>query len=329
VSEYSQIQRLIIILQQLSIGRSLTTEELLQRFERRVSKRTLQRDLITLSEAGIPLLSEKSRGNENLWYLDSRFNNFVPIPLGLNEYLAAHTLKENLKVFNNTVLEKDVKSFMAKIEQILPSSVFLDSRKGIAESFFEQYSAGLFDYSPHNETIETLIESIIEKKICKVTYTKPGSDTAKTYKIEPVKLVNYSGALYTIVFIQKHHAYIILAVQRIQSIQLLDEEQGQNHHFNEDDFWQGKFGLFPGEQTEVVLKFSPATRYHIEGRQWHASQVMETTEDGEIVLTLTVGLSPELISWILGWHENVKVVKPIKLKKRIAEHLGNTLKLYS
>lgn len=325
----SQIHRLLVILQQLSLGRSLTTQDLLGRFNNQISKRTLQRDLNILSDCGIPLLSKKRKGNENLWYLDSRFKNFIPIPLGLNEYLAAYTLKENLKVFNNTALEKDVKSFMSKIEQILPSSVFLDARKGIAESFFEQYSAGLFDYSPHNDTIETLIESIFEKKICRVTYAKPGTDSAKTYKIEPVKMVNYSGALYTIVFIQRHHTYIMLAVHRIQSIQLLDEPQGQNHHFSEDDFWQGKFGLFPGEQTEVMLKFSPNIRHHIEGRQWHASQIMENTEDGELTLTLTVGLSPELISWILGWHENVKVIKPIKLKKQIAEHLEKTLKLYS
>ena len=329
MSEQPQILRLLRILQYLSMGQKLSTTSLLHKFEHSISRRTLQRDFITLSEAGIPIISEKLQGNENLWFLDSRFKNFIPIPLVINEYFAAQTLKENLKIFRNTVLEKDVKSFLRKIEQILPSSVFLDTRKGIAESFFEQYSAGLYDYSPHNETIEILIESIIEKKICEVTYIKPGVDSTKTYRIEPVKMVNYNGALYTIVFIQKHHAYIMLAVQRIESIQLLGGPQGQNHHFDENEFWQGKFGLFPGEQTEVVLKFSPAIRHHIEGRQWHASQVMECQENGDLLLTLTVGLSPELISWILGWHEQVKVVKPLQLKKQIRGFLEKTLNLYS
>ena len=324
-----QILRLLRILQFLSMGQKLSTTSLLLKFEHDISRRTLQRDFITLSEAGIPIVSEKIQGNENIWYLDSRFKNFIPIPLGLNEYLAAHALKENLKVFSNTALDKDVATFMTKIEQILPSSVFLDSRKGIAESFFEQYSAGLFDYSPHNRTIETLIGAILDKKICRVTYYRPGAATEKSYEIEPVKMVFYNGALYTIAFIQKHHSYIMLAVQRIKESEVLNEPQGQNHQLDQNDFWQGKFGLFPGEQTEVVLKFSSTIRHHIEGRQWHASQVVENSIDGDLLLNLKVGLSPELISWILGWHQHVKVIKPIKLRKKIQDYLGKTLKLYS
>ncbi len=328
MEEFSQIQRLLLIVQQLSLGRSLTTQDLVDRFDSTVSKRTLQRDLNILSEAGIPICSEKGRGNENIWYLDSRFKNFIPIPIEINEYLAAHTLKENLKVFRNTALEKDVKSLLSKIEQIIPNDVFLDSRKGIAESFFEQYSAGLFDYSPHNEIIEILINGILNKKICRVTYFKPTSDSVKSYEIEPVKIVYYSGGLYTIAFIQKHHTYIMLAIQRIQSLELENKPQGQNHTFDEDEFWQGKFGLFPGEQTEVKLMFTNAIRHHIEGRQWHASQIFEDQSDGSLILSLKVGLSPELMTWILGWGEEVRVLKPLNLKKQIVDHLNNTLKLY-
>ncbi len=329
MSETPQLLRLLRILQYLSVGQKLSTSVLLSKFQQQVSRRTLQRDFITLSEAGIPVISEKIQGNENLWYLDSRFKNFIPIPLGMNEYLAAHTLKENLKIFRNTTLEKDVNSLMDKIEQILPSDVFLDTRKGVAESFFEQYSAGIFDYSPHNQAIESLISAIVEKKICRVTYFKPGAPSEKSYKIEPVKLVNYNGGLYTIAFIQRHHSYIMLAIQRMLSLDMLDEPQNQNHHFVEDDFWQGKFGLFPGEQAEVVLQFTKSIRHHIEGRMWHASQILNDVENGELTLTMNVGLSPELSSWILGWGEQVLVKKPVKLRKNIAQRLRSNLKLYS
>ena len=329
MEEFTQIQRLLLILQQLSLGRQLTSQNLLDRFEGTVSRRTLQRDLNTLSEAGIPIHSEKYKGNENTWYLDTRFKNFIPIPIGINEYLAAHTLKENLKIFRNTVLEEDITSLFSKIEQIVPSNVFLDSRKGMAESYFEQYSAGLFDYSPFNDIIESIIKAIIERNICKVSYFKPASDSIKSYNIEPVKIVNYNGGLYTIAFIQRHHSYIMLAVQRIQSITILEKPHGQNHTFNEDEFWQGKFGLFPGEQKEVKLQFSKSIKHHLEGRQWHASQSFNQEDDGSLILTMNVGLSPELITWISGWQEEVKVLKPLKLRKLIIDHLEKTIKLYS
>ena len=327
--ENSQIHRLLRILQILSLGQKLSTSSLLDKFENKISRRTLQRDFIALSEAGIPIYSEKLQGNENIWYLDTRFKNFIPIPIGINEYLAAHTLKENLKIFRNTALEEDITSLFSKIEQIVPSNVFLDSRKGLAESYFEQYSAGLFDYRPYNEIIESIIKAIIERKICKVSYFKPSSDSIKSYNIEPVKIVNYNGGLYTIAFIQRHHSYIMLAVQRIQSITILDKPQGQNHTFNEDEFWQGKFGLFPGEQKEVKLQFSKSIKHHLEGRLWHASQSFNHEDDGSLILTMNVGLSPELITWISGWQEEVKVLKPLKLRKLIIDHLEKTIKLYS
>jgi len=53
MGEFSQIQRLLRILQILSSGRKVTTTELLHRFDGRVSLWTLQRDLLALSEAVI------------------------------------------------------------------------------------------------------------------------------------------------------------------------------------------------------------------------------------------------------------------------------------
>ena len=53
MGEFSQIQRLLRILQILSSGRKVTTTELLHRFDGRVSLRTLQRDLLALTEAVI------------------------------------------------------------------------------------------------------------------------------------------------------------------------------------------------------------------------------------------------------------------------------------
>ena len=93
MGEFSQIQRLLRILQILSSGRKVTTTELLRRFQGGVSLRTLQRDLLALSEAGIPLVSEKTMANENAWSLMSQFRSFIQLPLETNEYLAAHILK--------------------------------------------------------------------------------------------------------------------------------------------------------------------------------------------------------------------------------------------
>ena len=313
MGEFSQIQRLLRILQILSSGRKVTTTELLHRFDGRVSLRTLQRDLLALSEAGIPLISEKTMANENAWTLMSRFRSFIPMPLETNEYLAAHILKANLKIFQKTPFEKEIQSLIDKIDQIVPEEVFLETESGKAQDLFENYSTGSFDYSPHGETINSLISAILHRNNCKVTYHNPYSGIEKSYPIEPEKLVYYNGGLYLIAYLRKYEKFRLLAIQRIKKLDLKEDWFPKDHHFDPDLFWKNKFGLFSADPVDVKLQFSKEIRHHIEGRSWHHSQEIEIDKDGDIILSMEVGLSPELISWIMGWSNHIHVLSPAEL----------------
>lgn len=329
MSDLSQIQRLIRILQILSSGRNVTTKNLHRRFDGKVSLRTLQRDLIALSEAGIPLVSEKTKANENAWSLMSHFRSFIPIPLETNEYLAAHILKANLKVFQKTPFEKEIKSLLQKIDQIVSEDVFLETESGGAENLFENYSAGLFDYSPYGETINDLISAIIHRTKCLVTYHNPYDQKDKTFHIEPEKMVYYNGGLYVIVYVWYYKSFIMLAIQRIKKLELLDDSFQEDHPFDAKEFWKGKFGLFSGEQVDVQLRFLKEVRHHIEGRIWHNSQNVELDKKGNLILKMKVGITPELITWILGWRMYVKVLAPGKLVDEITNNVEKIKQLYS
>ena len=328
MADYPQIHRLIRILQILSSGRKITTNDLFQRFDGRVSRRTLQRDLLTLSEAEIPLISEKTKSNENAWSLMSHFRSFVAVPLGTNEYLAAHILKSNLRIFEGTPFEKEIKSLIDKIDQIVPEDVFLEVKQAGAENLFENYSAGMFDYSPYGAIIDGLISTILNKTKCLVTYFNPIEAKDKTFYIEPEKMVYYGGALYAIVFVPRFKQYVLLAVQRIRNLRPSDEQFPKNHVFNENDFWSGRFGLFAAEKVEIMLRFSKEIRHHIEGRQWHPSQTMKNDKHGNLILEMNVGISPELVTWIMGWHMFVEVLQPQELIDEIKENLNRMKTLY-
>ena len=328
MSDYLQIHRLIRIIQILSSGRKITTNELLKRFEGKVSRRTLQRDLLTLSDANIPVISEKIRANENVWYLDSRFHSFIPIPIGVNEYLAAHILKDNLKVFRQTPFEKEIQSLIEKIDQIVPEEVFLETKATDLGRFFENYAVGIFEYSNFGEIIDNLIKAILHHVKCLVTYYSPEVNKPKTYYIEPEKMVYYNGGLYVIVYIRRFKKFILLAIQRIKKLKLLDEQFPDDHKFKEKDFWSGRFGLFTGELVNVKLRFAKEIRYHIEGRQWHSSQKFEDDENGNLILNMKVGSTPELITWILGWRYYIRVLEPDELVKEIKENIEKMRKKY-
>jgi predicted DNA-binding transcriptional regulator YafY len=108
----------------------------------------------------------------------------------------------------------------------------------------------------------------------------------------------------------------------------MDETFPKDHPFNPDLFWKNKFGLFSADQVEVKLQFSKEIRHHIEGRIWHHSQEINLEKNGSLVLSMKVGISPELIAWILGWNKHVKVLSPIKLIEEIQENVKEIQQLY-
>ena len=328
MTELTQIERILRIIQILSAGSRLTTSALLTRFEGDVSLRTLQRDFQKIQVAGIPLLSRKTKANENEWYLDSAFRSFLPRTLGLNEYLASYILRENLKVFRNTNFSTEIDSLIEKIEQIVPDDVFLKTEEIDPSQLYENYSAGMYDYSGSNELIADLIKSILEKRNCFVRYYNANEEKHKGFYIEPRRLVYYSGSLYVVGYIRRFDNFVLLAVQRIHKLKIQDTVFPEEPLFDAQSFWAGKFGLFSAESNQVRLKFKKGIRHHIEGRTWHPSQSFGSDSEGNLFLEMTVGLTPELISWILGWSYYVKVHKPPELIDMVKERIQAMANIY-
>jgi predicted DNA-binding transcriptional regulator YafY len=50
--------------------------------------------------------------------------------------------------------------------------------------------------------------------------------------------------------------------------------------------------------------------------------------DGSMILTMEVPLSPELFTWIIGWHEGIKVISPDRLADGILIKLKMVIKMY-
>jgi len=101
-----------------------------------------------------------------------------------------------------------------------------------------------------------------------------------------------------------------------------------------NDFWSQEFGMFTGELVNVKLRFAKEIRYHIvrrqvcEGRQWHLNQEFEDDKDGNLILNMNVEITPELVTWILGWRYYVKVLEPKKLVEEIRENIEKMREKY-
>ena len=92
--------------------------------------------------------------------------------------------------------------------------------------------------------------------------------------------------------------------------------------------FHASFGVFEGEAVTVRLRIARAYAVYFVNRSWHPSQKTEVNHRGELLLTLQVPLSPELITWILGWHEAITALSPDTLIEEIKHKLDQTRRLY-
>ena len=187
---------------------------------------------------------------------------------------------------------------------------------------------GQYDYSGKNKIIGQLIEAITEKRKCLVNYDSPGLEKENKFYIEPEKLLIYHGGLYLIFYVRTQNEFWLLAVHRILDLKVFDDVFPNDHPFNEEEFVKNRFGLFSGKPEKIKLKFDKSIRHYIEPNHWHATQKFSNDKKGNLILEMETAVTPELISWILGWNMNVQVMKPKGLIEEIRKNLVETLAKY-
>lgn len=310
-----QIERIIRILQRLSLGREVTINKLHDYFDRKVPKRTLQRDLIEISAANIPLMTRKGQGKELVWYLDSSFLRFIPATIGSRELLASFFLKRLASVAKGTDLEADITSLLDKSKQLVSPEYFATlDEPDISQGLFAATFTGYIDYGSHSQTIEAIISAARECRRCKIVYKATWKKEKSILDSEPYLLLYHKGALYAVVYSQDKSTYLFLPIQRIRRITLLDEIFIRDPKFSLESLRQGRFGIFGFEgmkPEKVVLKFSKEIAEVVAERNWHPSQKLKRHRDGSLTMELKVVISDELRSWIASWLGYVVVVRPM------------------
>jgi len=315
--EIKQVERAIRILQRLANDGQVTVNSLYEYFERKVRKRTLQRDLYEISAAQIPVVCEPGHGRENVWKINKGYLKFIPQTIGSQELLASFFLERLAMVARGTSLEKDTQSLLKKARALRDPSIF-HSTDGtdFSHDMFGATFIGYIDYSDHSDTIDLLVKAASERRVCHFVYRRATAEKDSEFDAEPYLLLYHKGAMYAVVYVPSHDNYIFLPIQRIRKIQLLPDNFDRDPDFSMDKLREGRFGIFGGPDIEperVVLRFRPDIAEVVAERVWHPSQELSHESDGSLVLTLETVVSDELRAWVGSWLDYVEVVKPKNL----------------
>jgi predicted DNA-binding transcriptional regulator YafY len=85
----------------------------------------------------------------------------------------------------------------------------------------------------------------------------------------------------------------------------------------------GHFGFMPGKPFQVVVEAEARVAPYLRERIWSGDQKFAELEGGRLMLVFSATSENEVVSWVLGFAGEVKLMSPKNLRSQIGERAGN------
>jgi len=309
ISRIYRVLRLITILQG---GRGYTASELAEELE--VSRRTIFRDLNMLEMAHIPYYFDGNKGG----YRISRHFFLPPINLTLTEALAMLMLTGRMRSTSKLPLLSAGAKAAMKLETALPVPI----RRHIG-NVIDKLSFSLGPISRHEGTdgqFNSLANAVAERLVCKIVYLSYHESQQITTSIRPLKLAFMSRAWYLIAYSTKHREIRTFKLSRIKKLIVTKATFDKPADVDLDEYFGQAWSMIPeGTIHDIHLRFSPMVAGNVAEIQWHGSQSVDWRDDGTIDFRVKVDGLREITWWILGYGDQVEVIRPKELRAKIAK----------
>jgi predicted DNA-binding transcriptional regulator YafY len=195
---------------------------------------------------------------------------------------------------------------------------------------FASFRSGSIDYTPHQNTIRTLIEAMDNRKICKISYKSIMAQRAKTFYIKPLKIFSHKDSVYL-------HAHLarapgkpycepdfnpLLAIHRIKKVEATERLFVFPKNYDFDKAFKQNFGVIKDDAFEVEVEFTGWAAKYAAERTWSQDQKI-VQNNGTMVLTFSASSEPELISWVLSFGDEARLLKPAWLISNVKQKINN------
>lgn len=179
--------------------------------------------------------------------------------------------------------------------------------------------------------IDTLYQAIIKKRTVRLSYQSFKAREANTFDFHPYYLKEYRNRWFVIGIKKKGTPIMTLALDRILDIEDCNVTYIPKQDFNITSYLSDIIGVTVNQngQTEKVFLWADRSTapYILTKPLHHSQQVVENSSNG-VVISLNVQLNFELEREILGFGDQIKVIAPERLKRRIKDSLEHALDLY-
>ncbi|MGE5606410.1 MAG: helix-turn-helix transcriptional regulator [Bacteroidota bacterium] len=289
-----------------------------------VSPRTIERDIEQLrDQMQAPIEYDRLRRgycfSKDFSMPMPRFSEGEIISLFLGQKLIAQ--------MEGLTYRAEIRSLREKLESMLGTEGKLSGP--VLEEFIS------FDIGPIRgedwrvaEYLSGLRRAAMEHLKVKMFYQSLSTETGLERVVHPYHLRFHEGAWYLIGFCSFRKEVRIFAVDRIKTMEILDENFEFPSDFKIEDYLGGVWGIMRGQPYLVAIRFDRFQARWIRERPLREGESLEETPDGGVIFRTEVSGLTEIKQWVLSFGSHAEVLEPEELRKEIRQEVERMREIY-
>ncbi|MFD0682062.1 MULTISPECIES: helix-turn-helix transcriptional regulator [unclassified Paenibacillus] len=309
-----KVDRLLAITMLLLNRKRVSAGELAERFE--ISLRTVYRDLESLNQAGIPIVSfaGATGGYEIMdqYRLERQF-------LSMEEL---QSIIIALKGVRTTLEDRDIGSLMDKVGALVARSEH--------SAMNEMSQQLMIDLNPwqggeaDKEKLAVLRDAIGQMRIIRFSYTSSMGDDSQRF-CEPMGVVLKGYVWYLYGFCKLREDYRIFRLSRIGELTVTsDIFQRKQHTLEQLDYRWSRHK--DRDHVQLVLLIQPRMKARIQ--DYFKPEQIVTMPDGMLRVTSVQPEEPWLYGMLLSYGADLRIVEPASVRQAVLAEAQKIVQMY-
>ena len=162
----------------------------------------------------------------------------------------------------------------------------------------------------NQEILEKIELGILSQKKLKLSYM----DSFGNYYEPKVDAYGLKIGINYYLIAKENEKVKTFKLSRIKNIEILEEDSFIPEDFNIQEYCNISFGVYTDEPMNVEIMFSKETAEDVINYSFHPTQEFVQQKDGTVILKFRASGSYEIITELLKWRNEIKIISPQKLR---------------
>ena len=292
-----------------------------------VTKRTVERDLQTLSGSFALVSNERSKPFGWSWKKDAPA--FTVPGLSPAGALAFHLTQKYLEPLLPVSMLRALAPHFELADKVLGEETASPARSWMKKVRVVHPGQLLLPPKVDSNVYAAITEALLNERQIKTSYAPRGEGKSKDYTLHPLGLVQRGPVSYLVATAYDYEDVRLYAVHRFSGTEVLDAPVRKLDFDLDAYITSGALGFGNGELIKLEAMFDEDASQHLYETPLSKDQTIDAVSDGRFRLRASIPNTPQLFWWLLSFGKGVEVRKPVALRRKVVEAVQAMARTYS